>query len=426
MKDAVEISPTDKPANSPGRSILAYVIVPAIIGLIYISRGFLVKDCYAFESCDEVAPIFQGIGLVWRSLRAGYLPLFNFYENFGETLIGDPFLTPYALHVISYLVFAPPLAATINRFIMISLTISLLTFVFNKHYSLSMLVSSIFAILLVALPLFNYFSVNHAHQGALLYFLIVMIMQRRFKINPNFLNLTGLFISLIIFSLSVSNNAFFFGLPFLLFNQLFESKFKLDKNLFIFIGLLTGTLLLLFPHHYYFISIAPLCVRYYSDYGAALPYTPVRLLTDLLFFYSQSPLMHVSTCIYYSLPVILFMVYGLFKIDDKNLFYKILLLGFLPFLAVILLLMFVELRSSLPVIKQFDVVRVLWFANVFLLAGVGYALESLRQKPGSLPKVVGILFLLFFSIYGFRKSDYNPFTFLRLNSHNYIMFALIF
>jgi hypothetical protein len=425
MRDAVEIPGPDKTANSPGKSILAFVIVPVIIGLIYIIRVFLVKDCYAFESCDEVAPIFQGLGLVWRTLRAGYLPLFNFYENFGEPLIGDPFLTPFALHAISYLVFVPPLAATINRFIMISLTISLLTYVYHKHYPLSLSVASICATLLVALPLFNYFSVNHAHQGALLYFLIVIIMQRKFKIKSTFLNLTGLYLSLIIFSLSISNNAFFFGLPFLLLNQLFESNYKLDKNMMVFICLLIGILLLSFLHHYYFYSIAPLCVRYYSDYGATLPYTPIRLLTDLLFFYSQTPLMHVSACIYYSLPVIVLMAYGLFEIEDKNLLYKTLLLGLMPFVVVILLLMFVKLRSSIYVVKQFDIVRVLWFANVFLLAGIGCALESLRRKPKSLLKIAGIIFLLFFSIYGLNKSDYNPFSFLRLKSHTYIMLALI-
>ena len=122
--------------------ILAYFAVPAAIGLIFIARVFVLTDCFAFEQNDEVVHTFLEMKLAWKMMREGSLPLMNLYNNFGTPMIGDPVIYPFALHSLPYLMFSSPVAATINRFLMISLTISLLTFFSARlFYSLDIFIS---------------------------------------------------------------------------------------------------------------------------------------------------------------------------------------------------------------------------------------------------------------------------------------------
>ena len=199
-------------------NLLYYVAIPLFVGLLINWKVFFFPDYYAFEANDEVAHTFTEINLVWKMLQQGQLPLINLFNNFGTPLLGDPVVNPFAVQALTYLFFSTYLAASINRFVMIALSVSLLTFYYHKYCSFSFLISSICAILVVMLPIFGWFSVNHPHQGVILYFVLVLIFQQRFAQNQNWPCLLLLYLALIIFVLSVGLNGLFFAIPFFLAN----------------------------------------------------------------------------------------------------------------------------------------------------------------------------------------------------------------
>ncbi len=362
------------------QKLLAYVILPAVVGVIFVGKAFYLNDCYAFEENDEVAHTFVETGLVWSMLRSGQAPLMNLYNNFGTPMLGDPVILPFAPHSISYLLFPAYLASTINQLALIALSVALLTYFYRNRFSFSLLVSSLCAAVAVLLPSFNYFSVNYPHQGVLLYFVAVLIMQHRFKANPNSKNLLALYLSLLMFAFGVGINAFLFGLPFLVLNQLLDSRLQFNKVLISFAILLLAAVLPAYPHFAYFFQLAPLTARASLNFATLLTFTPGRLLADVLSFATQSEILHVSLTVYYSLPVILLAAVGMFEAPPKPDRRLLLILGCCPIIFVLLILAFGSLRDYLPFLKPVDVSRLLWFANVYFLAAVGYALEAMRKR----------------------------------------------
>ena len=59
--------------------------------------------------------------------------------------------------------------------------------------------------------------------------------------------------------------------------------------------------------------------------------------------------------------------------------YKILLLGLAPLLFAVCILLFPHIRLLITFLKPVDVTRLLWFGNVFLIMGVGYALRAIQE-----------------------------------------------
>jgi hypothetical protein len=362
------------------RKLLAYVIIPLAIGLAFVWKAFYVTDCYAFENNDEAAHTFVEIKLAWSMLRAGHLPLMNLYNNFGTPLLGDPIILVFAPHSISYLLFPAPLAATINRLAAIALTVALLTYFYHHRFSFSLATSSLCASLGALLPSYNYFSMHHPHQGVLVYFVTVLIMQYRFRNKPDIKNLVALYLALLIFALSVGLNAFLFGVPFLLVSQMIEAQFRLDKPFVLSNLILLAAFLPVAPHLAYFLKITPLTARTSLNFATFLPFTPQRLLTDMVTFANLPEILHVSLTVYYSLPVLGLAVFGLFKTPNKRDLSLVLGLGCLPIVFVLSVLAFGNLRDYLPFLKPVDVGRLLWFANVYFLAAAGYALEAIRKS----------------------------------------------
>lgn len=384
--------------NFSAKSFAAYVVIPIIIGLAFIVEVFLIDGCYAYDANDEVAHTFTEIPLVWRMIREGDAPFINLYNNFGTPLIGDPVINPFALQAITYLIMPGYLAATINRFLFIAGTASLLTHFYHRYFSFSLLISSVCAILIVVSPNFNYFSAHHPHQGSVFFFVLALIAQRSIK-TMGVWRVLAAWLSLLILALGVGINALLLAIPFLLANQFFESNFKLDRRFILFAMLLSSVVLLMAPHLLYFFSITPLTARVSFDYSTLLPYTPQRLITDIIFFSIQPGLMHVSSAIYYSLPLLILIALGVWVARREKLnFLKIVLLGVVPLALVITILSWGELRSSIPVVKSLDLVRVLWSANVFLMIGVGYALKAVVAENSS--RFYGIVLTAIF-VFGF-------------------------
>jgi len=269
--------------NFPVKNFAAYIVIPVIIGLAFISKVFLIDGCYAYDANDEVAHTFTEIPLVWRMIREGYMPFINLSNNFGTPLIGDPVINPFALQAITYLILPGYLAATINRFLFIAGTASLLTYFYRRHFNFSRLISSICATLVAVSPNFNYFTIHHPHQGSIFFFALVLIAQHSAKTKGAF-RIWAVGLSLFVLALSVGINALLLAIPFLVVHQFFESNLKLDRRFMIFVMLLGSVVVLIAPHLFYFFSITPLTSRISFDYSNLLPYTPQRLVTDIVFF----------------------------------------------------------------------------------------------------------------------------------------------
>jgi len=240
---------------------LAYAVLPAVLGVSYVIKTFLEDGCYAFETNDEVAHTFLEIDRAWQLVREGSLPFMNFFNNFGTPLIGDPVVNPFALHAIPYLLFQAPAAATLNRALIITLTVSILTLLYRRCFSRSLLASSVSAVLVVMLPAFGHFSVHHPHQGVILYFSAVLILQQALTEHPGLKTLACLYIALLVFALGVGLNPFFFAWPFLLLHQFILSGNRVDRAFILFCLLAASSFILLYPHWSSFFKYSALTSR---------------------------------------------------------------------------------------------------------------------------------------------------------------------
>ncbi|MDP3013568.1 MAG: hypothetical protein Q8M92_04950, partial [Candidatus Subteraquimicrobiales bacterium] len=323
-------------------------IVAVSIGLLSISKVFLIKGCYSFDCNDEVAHTFTEIPLIWDILFKGDIPFINFFNNFGTPVIGDPVINPFALHAITYLIFDGPLAATINKFFIITISILVLFFYYRKYFSSG--ISIICSVMVILMPRISHLWIHHSHQGAILYFALILIMQRRFIANHNVPNLLLLYLSLIVFMLSVSLNGFLFGMPFLIVNYYFESGRKLDRYFASLLGLIVTLFILSYPHFSLFFKWASLSARTSLDLGEFFPYSVKRLIYDIVFYnLTFPPLTHVSSGVFYSLPLLLTSMAGFSMLtDSRKEIFRNLFLGILPMLFVFFLLVNSNIRASIP------------------------------------------------------------------------------
>ena len=393
----------DARSAGPGRRVLAYAVIPLVLGLVLIGKVFLFPGCLAFENNDEVAHTFTGIPLAWRMLGQGLLPLINLYENFGTPLLGDPVTKPFALQALFYLVLPGPLAATVNRLLIVAFTASLLTHLYHRHFSLALPTASLCAVLLVLLPSFGFFSVHHPHQGSVLYFAVALVMQARFNARPTIARAFGAYAALAALALGLGMNPFLLALPFLVAHQFLASGMRIDRRFGAFCALLAGALLLVAPSLTYFFRAAPLAARSSLDYSALLPYTLRRLLADILFFHNRPELMHVSLCIFYSLPVLALVVAGLGTLERGARRMQIAILGVAPFLLVMFLLVWGGVRARIPFVKSIEITRLLWFANIYLLAAAGRGIEWVGDRRASAPGRWGLAALLALSLYALGR-----------------------
>lgn len=385
--------------NRTIKVILAYAVLPTVLGVSYVIKAFLQNGCYAFETNDEVAHTFLEIDRAWRLIREGSLPLMNFFNNFGTPLIGDPVVNPFALHALSYLLLPAPAAATLNRALIITLTVSILILVYRRCFSRTLLASSVSAILVVMFPAFGHFSVHHPHQGVVLYFAAILILQQALTERPSLKVLVGLYAALLVFALGVGLNPFFFAWPFLLLHQFILSGNRIDRTFILFCLLAASSFVLLYPQWSSFFQYSALTSRASLDYAQILPFTFKRLITDMLFFRTQTILIHVSDSLYYSLPVLFLAGVGFRQIRERRDRLRIGLLGIVPLLAVTFLLVFRDTRTALfPFLKPVDISRFLWFGNIFIAAAVAYALDGIRDNMLSKGARTGLVAMLPFSL----------------------------
>jgi len=381
---------------------VVYIAIPVTVAFLFVHQVFLFEDWYAYEPNDEVVHTFTGIPLYWRVLLTGSIPFINLYDNFGTPLIGDPVMNPFAPQALFYLLFDGPLAATVVKFLIVALTVGVLTRLYVRDFGLSRAVGAICAVYVVLTPHINYFLQHHPHQGAVLYFSCVLLAQRRFADAPTAGNALLLYGALLLFAVGLGVNGFAFGLLFVVARQLLLSGCRLDRRFVLFGALLGAVFLCTLPHFLAFVRWSVLSGRKALDFAALTPYTWRKLFTDL-FFYQRAPLfLHVSEGLYVSLPVLLLVGAGcvfLFLDGRRAEGCSVLVLGVIPLAAVLALLGCPGLRRAIALLRPVDVTRFLWFATLFLGAGMGYLIERARRRRLSKGLVAVALVTLSLSTY---------------------------
>src|ERR1035438_4194370 len=90
------------PTGRGWQLLLAYVLIPLLIGYCVISRAFQGDGLLPIDTGDEPAETFVQLPLAQTQLAAGDLPKMNLFNNFGTPILGEPVVYPFALHAWSY------------------------------------------------------------------------------------------------------------------------------------------------------------------------------------------------------------------------------------------------------------------------------------------------------------------------------------
>ena len=110
--------------KSNSTAIVLLLILSVII--LFISKVVLYESCFLFDSNDDSNHTFVNLFESFRHLKSLQLPFINIFNNFGTPLLGDALTYPFSIASLTYLLFDPQLAMTINR--IASATLILLLF----------------------------------------------------------------------------------------------------------------------------------------------------------------------------------------------------------------------------------------------------------------------------------------------------------
>src|ERR1051325_3008458 len=376
--------------NQPRRywqSWVAYVLVPLGIGFWVIAGAFNREGMIPVDSGDEAAETFIQVPMALSRLAKGEILKINLFNNFGTPILGEPVVYPYALHAWTYALFRPAIAMVVNKFFLTALTLVVLTVFFQRYFPV--LIASLCSFLAFSGPQFFYFFQNHPHQGALLYFGAVLIAVRHFVDRPGGKRAFSVYATGVIFLFSVGINGSLLGLSFIAVHAalLARSRWRLFGSC---MALGCAALVAVYAHFHEFFRLAVVSARKDLDYQALALAAPFDVLKHLLV---QDKIISVSVS--YSWPIVLLTLAGLvllrsrskFKVQcsestpaNVELWRLSVLLGAIPCLGVLLLRLFPEAAASLPLVRATNVLRVLWFSDIFLMLLAGLAVLRLSQK----------------------------------------------
>ncbi|MDP3014537.1 MAG: hypothetical protein Q8M92_09860, partial [Candidatus Subteraquimicrobiales bacterium] len=373
---------------------VAFVIAVSLLyGILTIIKTLYLPDCYGFEASDELAHTFVDIPLAKKILGEGEFPFINLFNNFGSPIIGEPVSYPFALHAISYYFFPPYVASTLNRFIIAALSILVLTLYYKEYFSIYL--SAFLAILVISLPSFFHFLVHHPHQGAVFYFVLILLMQRRLAKNLLKINVFLLYLSIVVFFMSVGIKGAHYAIPFIILNQFFIMDMKFNRQFFLLLACLFSAYVFMYPQFVSFYKWAALSARAYIDYPEVLVFSFVEFVRSFFFFDPPPVPSHIGESLYFSLPVTVLIITGFKQLlplikDKKSLGIKILMLGLIPFLTIHLTHLSQNFRTLLTVgNKPFDLASFWWFSNIYLILFAGFALKNIKTE--GMPKIALII-----------------------------------
>lgn len=366
-----------------------YLTLP-IFALI-LAKVFLFNECFSFDSHDDANHAFPNLSLSIEILKNFSLPLFNFYNNFGVPLLGDALTYPLSIQSITYYFLPDYMAMTLNRLIIAALTF----YAANKFFEINNLNYSrpLLSLLIIFIPVSFWYPVHH-YQMNMFFFLINFYLLDNYFKKTNHINFLYLIFSSIFYVLSVSINLVLLSLPFYFFWVLFKYKKSTQKLTFSILFLLS-IVCITFSQHYEFFH------NYFNSarLGESVYYTILTNVRELFLgilitpgdwiAYNYGAQLQVIS--YISFPILIFSIYGFFIDRFSN---KYLLING----AVFTLLSFglyakSSLWLNLPLFKNIDILRILWFSLPFVLVYVGKFYENTK----SLLKIHSF-FGIFFSI----------------------------
>jgi hypothetical protein len=370
--------------------LLAYGVVPLLVGYCVISRAFQGDGFLPIDTGDEPAETFIQVPLAHAQLAAGDLPKINLYNNFGTPILGEPVVYPFALHALSYALFRPVVAMLVNKFVLAALSMVVLTAFFARYFP--PLIGSFCAFLTFSSPAFFYFFQNHPHQGALFYYGLVLLALRRFIDGRTAARGLWLYAACLLFDLSVGINGAVLGTAFVGVYALLLAG-RSWKALAWALGLWAAAAVAVYPHFAEFIRLAAASARKDLDYQTLTLVAPWEFIKGI--FFRESRLLQSE--MFYSAPLIALIAAGLVLAVWKRhaepdrpfqeLRRLLFILGLAPCLAVIACRLYPELPARVPLLKAMNISRVLWFSDVFLLLGTGLAVHAIYQAARAYPVV---------------------------------------
>ena len=366
-----------------------FLLIPCV--LLILMKVILFQDCFSFDSHDDANHAFPNLSLSMEYIKNLSIPTFNFYNNFGVPLLGDALTYPFSLQSITYYILPDYIAMTINRILIIFLTY----FAAFKFYQLHNLSKSIpiLSFITLFIPVAFWYPVHH-YQMNLFFFLIIFFLIDNFFKNPNKINCLFLFLVSIFYVLSVSINLVLLALPFYLIWVILRYDYLKPKIIFLS-GLFFSVLAFTFIQNYEFFS------NYFNS-GRIDEYVYNTILTSFreLFLgvifapaewigYNYGAQLQIIS--YISFPIIIYAINGVFiKSPNKKI---ILYCGLIATLIALFLYVQTKIWLNIPLIKNFDILRVFWFSLPFVYISIGLVYENYNKVEKK-----NIIFSIIFSL----------------------------
>lgn len=363
-------------------SLVGILLALSVVG-IFLIKVFIFEDCFAFDTNDDTNHTFVNLKASQDILKQGELPNINLYNNFGTPLVGDALTFPFSIQSLTYWVFPNYLAMTINRGIIVFLTV-LLVFLFLNQ-SLSILSSMIGSLVVIFSPGVFWNMAHHHYQMTLLGFVTLLLVQNCYeKLKPIWFLLLLWFLYIVYF-LSVSIQLVAISTPFLLLYLFLKFKRQaLPYWILNSIAFIAAAVFMLPQLRLFFEYIAGSTRAHWSPYTGIL--TTVREQTLALFFPAGEWMHfgvngHFSIVTYFSFPILLFIALGLLIsfFDRKRnwgLFFQIIILGVIPAVGGYYLQFH---GQNLNFVKSVDSTRVWWFSNLFLALALGQFIDVKKE-----------------------------------------------
>ena len=387
---------------------MSYLLVPLLFAFFISFKVMVNKDCAAFDMSDDANHTFVHMMVAKEAIVSGQMPLINLYHNFGTPLIGDVLTYPFSPLALSYWFFSSDTAMMINRFLVAFLTVMLLTIYFHRRMNRPL--ASACALIAVLTPAFLWCMAHHHYQMTLVWFTLALLWQEDWAEQRRWIDFFKLCLVFIFAGLSISMNLLSIMVLFLLMNQIFLLKGRLDLRFGLFLASVGCGLLFIMPDIMYLSMAAGHSVRtgaHYSLVGGG------QVLGHVFW-----PCLFLAVC-------------GAWVAWRKQNMvteaWRILLLG--P--GIVVMVMFVmrnpALWDALPFFHSTDLTRFYWMAGVFVMLGAGVFLSWLMSRWGMPGRAasVGIILIVMGLAVSFASQKilgYYDLKTCRLNDSHYFSY----
>ena len=374
---------------------------------VIFQKLLVYENCFSFDTHDDSNHTFPNLRLVRESILNLQFSFFNYFNNFGQPLLGDGLTYPYSIQSLTYYFFDDHLAMTINRIIIVLLTLAVGYIFFLNYFKTN--TSILLSILSIFNPVAFWYPVHHYQMTLFFYFSLLILIKKILSFKSK--KLAILFVvTFILFINSVSILHVLLSLPFIFLFTFITNNKKFDANLFVIIGFIISSFVITANQNIEFFENISNSGRnnqfvYNSDLSNLREFFLSLIIPPKEWFpynYGAQNLMIT----YYSFPILAGIFLGLcFSINRKSDFFlKALFCGLIPFLLIIFLNYLSFVRAHIPLIKAIDIKRLFYFCYPFTLFFLGLFLESclnnkIKKKMLSLLSGILVLIIVFTFLY---------------------------